>query len=78
MSFSARAGRLTDTPGRFTPLCSPNSPVFFIRHFISVPLIACTSRAISPSSRSIIFPGFKSLIIPAYDTANLSLFPTNE
>ena len=76
ISFSANAGNPTETPGRLTPLISPNSPVFFISQNISLSFISSTSSPINPSSKRIVFPGFKSLTIPGYETDILSLFPT--
>ena len=76
ISFSANAGNPTETPGRLTPLVSPNSPVFFISHNISLPFISSTSKPTSPSSKRTVFPGFRSFTIPGYETDILSLLPT--
>ena len=60
LSFSDRNGIEMWVFGRFTPLCSPSSPLFCTSQTTSPPLISITFKPIKPSSNKTVAPTFKS------------------
>ena len=78
LSFSASAGRAMETPGRFTPLFSPRSPLFSTLQITLLPSMAVTSIPIRPSSTSTVLPTDRSVVKPSYVTATISLLPITD
>ena len=77
LSFSDRNGIEIWVFGRFTPLCSPSSPLFCTSQTTSSPLISITFKPIKPSSNKTVAPTFKSFAKLGYVTPTLVLLPTN-
>ena len=75
ISFSVIAGRLIETPGRFTPFLDDTFPEFATTVCMSLPLISSIFRPTRPSSIRIVSPTLTSSIIPLYDTLHLWLLP---
>jgi len=77
-SLSLIAGSASESPGRFTPLRSPSSPVFRISVSTSVSLtFSNTRRQTAPSSSSTSLPGATVSTSSLYETQILSRVPSS-